>query len=283
MNGIIWIASYPKSGNTWFRLFLTNLLLDPPEPADINDITTTIASSRGLFDDYAGIESSDLLPEEIERKRPQVYELLAEEAEDQVFIKIHDAYTYLEEGLPLVSTAGTWGVVYIVRNPLDIAASYAHHNQLDLDKAITDLANESNFLGKMKHGLSDQIVQRILSWSSHVKSWVDAPGLNICLIRYEDMLDHPEKTFGRAARFCGLPDDPERLSRAIRFSSFEVVKEQERGRKFKETPPGVSTFFRRGKTGAWREELNPKQVRRIVSEHGDVMQRFGYLPEGEIV
>ena len=78
---IIWLASYPKSGNTWIRLFLDNIRSGSDQPADINHISVSrIASSRALFDQYAGINSSDLNDDEIERYRPQVYRLMAHDS-----------------------------------------------------------------------------------------------------------------------------------------------------------------------------------------------------------
>ena len=285
MKGIIWIASYPKSGNTWFRVFLTNLLRDGSEPADINSLERTpIAGARGLFDDLTGLGAADLLPEEVERLRPRVYQLAAEEAPERLFMKIHDACTYTSEGLPLVSGEGVLGSVYIVRNPLDVAVSNAHHNGTDIDTAITRMADESHVLANEGKKLRDQLPQKLLSWSSHVKSWIDAAGLPVCVIRYEDMLSQPLETFCRAARFCGLPDDPARIEKAIRFSSFETLKDQENKTRFTETPSGVAGFFRKGKSGSWRESLTPEQIRRIISDHGEIMQRLGYLAgNGEIL
>lgn len=280
MKGIIWIASYPKSGNTWFRVFLTNLLQNGPEPADINSLEQTpIASARGIFDDLAGIAAADLLPEETERLRPAIYRLLAEEARESLFMKIHDAYTHSDAGLPLFGGEGVAGAIYIIRNPLDVAVSNTHHNSSDNDTAITRMADESNVLAAGRKKLADQLAQRLLSWSSHVKSWVDAEGLNVCVVRYEDMLSNPLEAFGRAARFFNLPDDPERIEKAVRFSSFETLRGQESVARFRETPPRVECFFRKGKSGAWRESLTADQVRRIISDHGEVMRRFGYLSE----
>ena len=74
---------------------------------------------------------------------------------------------------------------------------------------------------------------------------------------HEDVLSQPVDASGRAARFCRLPDNPERLGKAIRFSSFETLKGQEETRRFAKTPPGVDCFFRKGKSGSWRESLTP--------------------------
>ncbi len=72
---IVWLASYPKSGNTWMRAFLSNYLADGDKPVDINSLDTggPIASARTIFDEAVGVEASDLTQDEIERYRPRVY------------------------------------------------------------------------------------------------------------------------------------------------------------------------------------------------------------------
>ena len=73
MGGIYWLASYPKSGNTWFRTFLRNLIEDGDQPADINDLSTgSIASSRGWLDEVLGFDTAELDPDEVDRLRPEV-------------------------------------------------------------------------------------------------------------------------------------------------------------------------------------------------------------------
>ena len=114
----------------------------------------------------------------------------------------------------------------------------------------------------------------------HVRSWTHRahPGLHV--IRYEDLLDDPSKAFGGVARFLGLSPPPERLAKAIEFSSFGVLRAQEESVGFRERAEKQERFFREGKAGQWREVLTEAQVRRIVSRHRDQMARFGYVPEG---
>ncbi|MCP5028332.1 MAG: sulfotransferase domain-containing protein, partial [Actinomycetia bacterium] len=82
MKPIVWLASYPKSGNTWFRTFLANLLRDDEDPVDINELRTgSIASARNPFDIHTGLEASDLTQDEIDLLRPGVYRRMAEMAE----------------------------------------------------------------------------------------------------------------------------------------------------------------------------------------------------------
>ncbi|NJK96875.1 MAG: sulfotransferase domain-containing protein, partial [Bacteroidales bacterium] len=122
---IIWLASYPKSGNTWFRAFLANLLHPGDKPADINELEGgPIASSRALFDEATGLSSSDLTPAEIENLRPFVYRYIARNSTEIIFHKIHDAYTLTSEGVALVPAEATRCAIYFVRNPLDVAVFF---------------------------------------------------------------------------------------------------------------------------------------------------------------
>jgi hypothetical protein len=285
MKGIIWLASYPKSGNTWFRVFLTNLLRDADEPADINDLESTpIAGARGIFDNCIGFEASEMTADEIDRLRPEVYRHLAENAEETPFMKVHDAYTVMANGTPLIPAEATAGAIYIIRNPLDVAVSSSHHNGSDYDTAITRMADGAFALAARPDRLHDQLRQKLLTWSGHALSWVDGARFPVCVLRYEDMKTRPLETFTGAVRFAGLSHTEAQIEKAIRFSSFDIVKQQEESEGFREKSPAASRFFRKGKIGSWQEELTDEQAQRIVRDHGEVMRRFGYLDEnGEIV
>lgn len=285
MNGIVWLASYPKSGNTWFRIFLTNLLRDGDTPASINELEKTpIASARCIFDQHIGFESSDLTADEIDRLRPELYCYLAADQEEPLFMKIHDAYTHGTENLPLIPASATGGALYFIRNPLDVAVSFAHHNGSDYDTAIANMADDTfTFCGKPKR-LHRQLRQKLLTWSGHVMSWIDKAPFPVCLLRYEDMKARPLETFSRAVRFAGLAHSEEQIMKALAFSRFEVVRQQEESEGFQEKCAASKRFFRKGEIGSWREELSEAQVKQIVNDHREVMQRFGYLNEqGELV
>lgn len=283
--GIIWLASYPKSGNTWFRIFLTNLLQNGDAPANINDLEKTpIASARGIFDEELGFEASDLTADEIDRLRPELYTHLAENKEEQLFMKIHDAYTDVTDCLPLIPQTATDSALYFIRNPLDVAVSFAHHSGLDYGKAVEKMADPLFAFCSKPDRLHSQLKQKLLSWSNHVLSWVDLAPFPVCVLRYEDMQLKPLETFSRAARFARLQRTPEQIQKALEFSSFEKVQQQEEAKGFKEKSPSSSSFFRKGKIGSWHEELTEEQVRQIVRDHQAVMRRFGYLDEkGEFV
>ncbi len=285
MSKIIWLASYPKSGNTWFRVFLTNLLGNRDEPADINRLGGgPIASAREMFEEATGIESSCLTMDEIERLRPAVYEYLVEKAEDTIYMKVHDAYTFTNHSTPLIPTKATKGVLYIVRNPLDVAVSLAHHEATDIDSAIKEMCDDKYAFCIGPNMLFDQLRQWLLTWSGHVISWVDQGNIPVHVIRYEDMKLNSLDTFTGAVKFAGIERSEEEIAKAIELSSFETLRGQEREKGFRERSQKSESFFRKGETGSWREVLSDQQVEMIVSHHREVMRRFGYLDENnEIV
>lgn len=279
MGKIIWLASYPKSGNTWLRVFLTNYQNDGDHPADINDLLGgPIASQRPTFDQVMGIKASDLTGAEIDRYRPKVYKQLNAEASDRLFMKVHDSWRCNDLGKPLFSASVTRMVLYLIRNPLDVAGSMANHYGYSYDQAIELLGDHNHTLAKMDDKLKSQLPQPLSSWSGHVQSWVDQSGLPVHIIRYEDLLQAPLKYFGEIIKTLQLPWSEKRLQKAIDFSGFERLQEIEKKDGFAERRiSAVTGFFRQGKSGSWQAELTPDQVQQVCSTHRDTMHRFDYL------
>jgi hypothetical protein len=281
MNKIYWLASYPKSGNTWVRIFLTNYLGEEEQPADINHLKGgPIASDREVFDRWAGVEASDLTFDEIADLRPHVYQQMALHIEHPLYLKVHDACVRNSEGDLLFPPDVTGGVLYLIRNPLDVAVSYAHHGGRPLEKAVEGMCEPNGYMFENPERLSPQLPQRLLSWGGHVRSWVDESGMPVTVIRYEDMLAYTEESFERIVHALKLDLDHERFVKAIKFSSFHGSQDQERQGGFKEKTMRADTlFFRQGRAGNWRSELPEELANRIMVTQRDVMRRFGYLDE----
>jgi hypothetical protein len=288
----IWLASYPKSGNTWFRILVANLSVKNGKPADINDLPTRggIASARGPFDYSLLIESGLLTHDEIDCLRPSLYEELARGAADDEydktpgapavrFVKVHDAYTLTPRGEPLLGgQRGADGAIVIVRDPRDVAPSLANHNRNSLDEAISFMNNDNAAYCYKKNRQDAQFRQKLTSWSAHIASWLDQTDLPVHLIRYEDLQKDTPTTFGRALDFAGREASAEDIRRAVDFADFAELRKQEEHSGFGELPrPHLGgIFFRRGEVGAWRDELNSEQVARIEAAHAPMMQRLGY-------
>jgi len=277
---IIWLASYPKSGNTWFRAFLT-ALLNPDNPGlDINNLhPTTIASSRQLFGEMAGISSAEMLPDEVDLLRPLVYRQNALESHERIYHTLHDAWHILPNGKSLIPGDVTCAVIYFIRNPLDVAVSFAHHLNAKVDKTIAIMNNPTYAFCDRDDRLHNQLRQRLFTWSGHVKSWVDDSGLPVMVIRYEDMSSAPFETFSRAVSFAGLSHTPAEIQSALDFASFERLKKQEEEKGFMEKSILSESFFRKGIVGDWQSVLSMEQVKQIVDVHGEVMRRFGYMSD----
>lgn len=280
MNQIVWLASYPKSGNTWLRLFLANFLRNSRTPIDINDIGfRAVASNRRMADEAMGVECSDMTADEIDGYRPALYRHLAMTSEAPLYLKIHDAHTGTTDGQPLIPSDVSRAVVYVVRNPLDVAVSFAHHSSKTIDEIIERMACDTAALAGHCDRLHFQLRQRLLAWSHHVESWLDQSFIPVRVMRYEDTCRDPVEAFSSAIHFLGLERNPERIRRAVQFSSFDSLRCQESEKGFKEKPFGAASFFRFGKPGAWREILTDRQVDRVIADHGEVMRRLGYLDQ----
>ncbi len=274
---IFWLASYPKSGNTWMRVLLTNYLRNTDTPADINSLDAgPIASARQIFDDNVGVEASDLTQDEIERYRPYVYEKISDEATEPLFLKVHDAYTETCEGKPIISKKATAGVLYLVRNPLDVSVSFAHHGASSIEKTVEKMGDPAYAFVDNPKRLHNQLRQRLLCWSGHVRSWVHEPDLPVMIVRYEDMVADTISTFTEVIRFCGLDDNPQRIARAVEFSGFRQLQSQEKEHGFGEKMPLAKSFFRSGSTGSWSSELNAELVTQLLSDHSEVMTELNY-------
>ncbi|MDX1460472.1 MAG: sulfotransferase domain-containing protein [Xanthomonadales bacterium] len=277
MGNICWIASYPKSGNTWVRAFIENYVQDPPRPVDINRLflNSTAEARAERFQAYAGQgrQTTQMSTEEVCAVRPLVQADIARQANGTVFVKTHN---FLGEfaGYPLHSGAVTSAAIYIVRNPLDVCVSMARYFGYTIDEAIDYMGEEMTGTPNEPH----HVPQIISSWSSNVESWTAQADDSILVLRYEDLLDQPQKWFRKVESFLHLRKNPARLRKAIRFSSFEQLKAQEGKEGFVEKHENAGAFFRKGRKNQWRETLSPEQVERLKDDHREQMARFGYLP-----
>ena len=213
--------------------------------------------------------------QEIARLRPQVHARIAARHAATTFVKTHNRGGR-HDGHPLHNMDVTSAAIYVVRNPLDVALSVRDHFGIGLYEAIATMA--STDAGTANDAL--HVSQVLGSWSGHVASWSDLPWPGLLVVRYEDLLDRPAKTFGKVARLLNLPVDRGRLERAIKFSSFGTLSAMERRHGFVEASGKGGAFFRKGRSNQWREGLSREQVASIVGSHREQMARFKYLPPG---
>lgn len=280
-SGIIWLASYPKSGNTWTRNYLYTLLnvmkgLDDPETLSINRITesTTWELARHWYADFTSKPLEQHSKKEISLLRAKAQRKIADAANGVALVKTHNALV-ADRGTPMINFEVTSGAVYIVRNPLDVAVSLSHH----IDDTIDEAIRRMNLSG-LETAVSESAVHEVWgSWSENVLSWTAKPHRAIYVMRYEDMSADPETTFGKLARHLLLRPTGRQLRRAIELSSFDRLKAQEQTDGYREKPKQAKEFFREGRTGQWRNRLTPDQVASIIDANRVQMDRFGYVPD----
>jgi aryl sulfotransferase len=281
----IWLASYPKSGNTWLRMLIANLS-STEAPVDINMLPghALMAGVREIFDRLLLIDSGMLTDDEADVLRPRVYEEQARGATDGReeilgvrFVKVHDAYTLTPNGEPLLAgRRGAAGAIVIVRDPRDVAPSLAAHNRSTIDEAIAFMASPNAAFSVAKYRQLTQFRQKLPRWSGHIASWLEQKDIPVHLIRYEDLVRDPFTSFRRALNFAGCSSEDDAVRRAVAFADFAQLRSQELEKGFREAPPQGGPFFRRGMTGGWRDELSLAQTARIEADHGVMMQRLGY-------
>ena len=268
---IIWISSFPKSGNTWMRSFLAHYLMPPGEAPDINNLRkfTTGDVRQDFFD--AAVQGKFVAenPQEWLKVRPQALRLIAASKPNHHFVKTHCQAVKLM-GQDLIPPEVTAAAIYIIRNPFDLAPSFARHQNADIDTTITRMADH-----EMVMGTPQGIYEALGRWDEHVRSWTEAPGLSRHVVRYEDLLARPGKTFSDLlSKFLRISVDKPKLARTIKATSFEKMKKQENELGFFEKPEGMNSFFTKGTSGVWREDLTPEQVGRIRTEFLPVLEKW---------
>lgn len=294
MNGVrrgglrrfVWLASWAKSGNTWVRCLLANFMSESHEPVSINDILQKLpgnhANRRKDFDDFTGVLSSHCTDDEIDSLRPAAYRFMAAatvaEAKDGVpfsFHKTHDACMDTPSGEPLYPADVTAGALYLIRNPLDVAVSFAFHcGHEDMSEAVARLQDPATSL---EGGTNPQLRSRMGNWSAHVESWSRAP-FPVLVLRYEDLLADTQGRLLQIVRFLGLDgDDAEsRIRYAVERAAFARLQEAEEREGFWERALNSRRFFRSGRAGDWRRYLTAEQARMLLDAHGPVMSAWGY-------
>ncbi len=237
----VWIVSYPKSGNTWTRFLIANLI--------------------------AGGESVDW--SNIERRVPDIYynrDTHFRSLPRPRYFKSHEAYR-----------PDYRRVVFIVRDPRDVAVSYYHFARKT--KSIPGDATIGDFMTKFMEGRIDPYG----NWGENVGSWLGARRgtANFIVVRYEDLLENAEAELTRIADMVGLRADERLLRHAVESSRADRMRELEaaqRGEhKLLKTSRADIPFVRSAKSGQWCTELPPEAVRQIESAWGSVMRELGYI------
>ena len=274
LKNIVWLASYPKSGNTWTRVFLANYLVGGETPVPINQVHR-VGIGDAIARTYQMVDKGRYDPSERQRHlalREKVLKGIANNRADINLVKTHNE-NGKAFGVPLILSRYTRAAVYIVRDPRDVAISYARHYGLTPDKAAEALSRPDNSLSAD----AKNVAQYLGIWSRHVRNWVNARQFPVHTMRYEDMQADPHAAFTALLEFLTIPVEAEKVDRAVRFSSFDELRAQEDAKGFIERSDNSEKFFHSGTSGQWEGVLSDAALETLYRANRDVMEKFGYL------
>ena len=275
---IIWLASYPKSGNTWVRLFL-DYLLSSNKDFNINDNVIGQFPIRSHF-----LTLSENINDQDEFAK---YCILAQQKLNldnklKIF-KTHNAfwnwgggkYTFTDEENSL-------GAIYIVRDPRNVITSVLnYYHKENYDHAL-EFMIENKVLGGDDSEIGLPTI--IGSWSNHYKSWKKFKK-NYLIIKYENLLDQPQNEFFKITNYLeavsDLKFDKNKISKTIVECSFENMSTQEDKFGFNDNSEKnkllKKKFFNLGPNNKWENYLTKEIQNKIEKSFGDEMMELGYL------
>ena len=185
---IIWLASYPKSGNTWIRSFLTNYLNKNTSNFNFNLLSQINKFPRlELFD-------------ELKINYTKFEEIVKNWINMQEFLNLKQKFTYLKthnamctvNNYPFTNTQNTIGFIYLIRDPRDVILSHSNHLNQSIEKTYKSMINKSA-REKIDDKGNDETI--LGSWSENYKSWRDYNSVKKIIIKYEDLIQNPYETF----------------------------------------------------------------------------------------
>ena len=285
---IIWIASYPKSGNTWIRSILSAYLFSEDGKFSFKLLKNIDRfSSKNLFTE--SINDSNY------QSRVSKYWIPSQKMINQDkkihFLKTHNALCTIDNN-KFTDRFNTIAVIYIVRDPRNLITSLAHHYELSLEEAFSFLANKRKIIFPQSFVKNDKPVNKskdfnfLGNWSDHYISWKNINFCPIKIIKYEDLMIDTESIFFSTleflSKFLKIKLDKKKINNALISTSFKKLSRMEKKEGFQEAIISSKTkkkirFFNLGKKNNWNKLLDKKIIRKIESNFKNEMIELGYL------
>ena len=280
---IIWLASYPKSGNTWVRSIISSILF----------------SDDGKINDFNLLENIDQYPTKkyfkglvknfedgVEIQKNWINSQIRINKDKKVkFFKTHHLYCKYGDN-SFTDANNTLGVIHIVRDPRDLINSLKHHWSLsDSHESMNKLLDVQNATGlKMEDDKNYSFPVMISSWNNHYNSWKKIKK-NYLLIKYEDLIDNPklqiEVIVKYLQKFTNFEINDKKIQNIVKTTTFDNFKDLEKKGLFKESNLNQSgerkTFFNQGPYSNWKKFLNEGIIRKIEEKFLDEMKELNYL------
>ena len=287
---IFWISSYPKSGNTLLRAMITSLFFSKDGNFQFEQLKhTTQFETRNRLNLIKKINERDFFNLD-QLKVLSKYWLTLQKKEN---LKINNGFGFVKSHSSYVAISNNWftnslntaGYIYVVRDPRDIAISWAKHANLSYDQSIDFMLDFNACIewAQAKSELPDHIKPRcfLSSWDEHVESWTNNDlSIPKLILKYEDLVYKKKEVLNEIINYFeksfkinfNLSDV--KFNNIIKTTDFKKLKSQESNLGFTEAVSG--SFFREGKKKQWINVLNPKQINKLENKFRDFMNKFGY-------
>ena len=285
---IIWLASYPKSGNTWIRFFILSLLMGKKTDLNLNHLRAIAnypdkSHFKGLISDYLNLD-------EVAKNWINSQSKINVD-KNLRFFKTHNMLGKFKN-YPFTDKDNTIATIHIVRDPRNVITSLKNHYNLSnyndarkflfFKNQILSLSDQEKekYLNKEKYPLP----QFIGSWQTHYLSWKNMK-INYLLVKYEDLLNKPIEEFTKISNFIGEifqnKFTNENINDAIKLSSFDNLRKMEDEHGFTESPVNKdgekNRFFFLGPKNDWKNILDQRTITEINVEFNTEMKELGYL------
>ena len=281
---IIWITSYPKSGNTWVRSLLVSYLY-----SDNGVFNFDLLKKIQQFPSKQYLKF--FLKDFTDIKKISDHWIAAQDRinlfnDKTIFLKTHSALCRLENN-SFTNKNNTKAAIYIVRDPRNLITSLSHHYSLNIDQAFDFMSDKKKMLFTNEYGLGDFGIATVLgSWSEHYKSWQNIKFAPILFIRYEDLIEDTKNTFISILNFLktliDIKIDEKKIINTVNNCSFEKLAEKEKTEGFFESVHSKKNqekmnFFYLGKKNNWKKLLNPKVEKKIRETFKREMKELEYI------
>ena len=279
---IVWLASYPKSGNTLLRSLLSSYFFSNDGDFKFNHLYKISQFPAVHHFTSLGINVSD--ENEVFKNFINAQNLINKQNKSLKFFKTHSALCKMND-CNFTDLKNTLGVIYIVRDPRNVVTSYAHHYNLNINEATDALLDKSSFLVKTEKNCKAFMG----SWDFNYNSWKKFElKKKYLLIKYEDLVNKKKNTLLKIFRFLEslgaskFKIDMVKLNKAIKSTEFDKMKDLEKKEIFYEGVLDVKTgkrkvFFNLGPKNDWRRILDQKNKEKIEKFFKNEMIELGYL------
>jgi hypothetical protein len=278
---IIWLASYPKSGNTWIRIFLSTLLYSSDKPiVNINNNHIKQFPTRSDFDNL-----TDNVMDMDEFAKNCILAQQRINLDNRIkILKTHNAYWQnYEKNYFFTDKENTLGVIYIVRDPRNVITSIMDYfNKKSYRETLEFLIDNYKVIGGTK--FESGIPTILFSWANHYNSWKQFKK-NYLLIKYEDLLDKPQEEFLKISNYLNtignFKFNEKDILEIAENCKFENFRNQEKTKGFIDNSATnknfKKNFFRLGPKNNWKDLLDTDIKLKIEEQFKKEMLELGYI------